>query len=110
MMSGDEQGGDGVGQLEGGDVPVLPGVGGGQADEDGGGGPDVGAEVEGVGLEGFARMLAGDAAEVAGAGVVDRDGEKQNDEGPDGEVEREMLAVEDAMDGLGDDPDGGGRA
>ncbi len=53
--------------------------------------------------------LAGDAAEVAGAGVVDRDGEEQDDEGPDGEVEREVLAMDDALDGFGDDPDGGGE-
>ena len=49
------------------------------------GGPDVGAEVEGVGFEGFAVVLAGDAVEVAGAGEVDGDGEQQDEEGPDGE-------------------------
>ena len=68
-------------------LPVLSGVGGGEAEEDGAGGPDVGAEVEGVGFEGFAGVLAGDAAEVAGAGEVDGDGEEEDDEGPDGEVE-----------------------
>ena len=37
-----------------GDVPVLAGVGCGEAEEDGERRPDVGAEVDGVGFEGFA--------------------------------------------------------
>ena len=47
--------------------------------------------------------------EFAGAGVVDRDGEEENDERPDGEFEGEMLAEDDAADGFGEDPDAGGQ-
>ena len=107
--AGDEDGGDGVGELELRDVPVLAGVGGGEAEEDGEGGPDVGAEVDGVGFEGFALGLVGDALEFAGAGEVDGDGEEQRDEGPDGKFEGEVLAEDDAADGFGEDPDAGGE-
>ena len=94
--AGDDDGGDGVGEFELGDVEVLADVGGGEAEEDGEGGPDVGAEVDGVGFEGFAVGLGGDALELAGAGEVDGDGEEEDGEGPDGEFEREMLAMGDA--------------
>ena len=85
--AGDEDCGDGVGEFERGDVPMLTAVGRGQAEEDGERGPDVGAEVDSVGFEGFALGLAGDAVEFAGAGEVDGDGEEKGDEGPDGELE-----------------------
>ena len=105
--AGDEDGGDGVGEFECGDVPVFAGVGGGEAKEDGERGPDVGAEVDGVGFESVAFGLAGDAVELAGAGEVDGDGEEKDDEGPDGEFEGEVLAEDDAVDGFGEDPDAG---
>ena len=105
--AGDEDSGDGVGEFERGDLPVLAGVGCGEAEEDGERGPDVGAEVDGVGFEGFASGLVGDAVEFAGAGEVDGDGEEQDDEGPDGEFEGEVLAEDDAADGFGEDPDAG---
>ena len=105
--AGDDDGGDGVGEFECGDVEVLADEAGGEAEEDGDGGPDVGAEVDGVGFEGFARCFGGDAVELAGAGVVDGDGEEQDDEGPDGEVEGEVFAWSDAVDGFGEDPDAG---
>jgi len=105
--AGDEDGGDGVGEFERGDVPALAGVGGGEAEDDGERGPDVGAEVNGVGGEGFAFVLAGDVLELARAGEVDGDGEQQDKEGPEGEVEGEVLTEEDAADGGGEDPDAG---
>jgi hypothetical protein len=107
--AGDEDGGDGVGQLECWDVPVLTGVGRGEAKEDRDGGPNVSAEVDGIGFEGFASGFGGDAVELAGAGEVDCDGEEKDDEGPDGKVEGEVLAEEDAADGFGEDPDAGGE-
>ena len=55
MMAATSEGGDGVGVFEGGDVEALAGEGGEQAEEDGDGGPDVGAEVDGVGGEGSLR-------------------------------------------------------
>ena len=103
----DDDGGDRVGEFECGDVEVFANVGGGEAEEDGDGGPDVGAEVDGVGFEGFAFGLGGDAKELAGAGVVDGDGEEEDEEGPDGEFEGEVLAMGDAADGFGEDPDAG---
>ena len=87
MMHGDEDGGDGVGELETGDMPVFAGVGCAEAEEHGERGPDVGAEVDGVGFEGFASGLARDVVELARAGEVDGDGEQKRDEGPDGEFE-----------------------
>ena len=75
---GDDDGGDGVGEFQERDVPVLSGVGGGEADEDGGGGPDVGAEVDGIGFKGFAAVLDGYAVEGAGTGVVDDDREQED--------------------------------
>jgi hypothetical protein len=107
--AGDEDGGDGVGEFEGGDVPVCAREGGDEAEEDGGGGPDVRAEVDSVGFEGLAFGLAGDAIELAGAGVVDGDGEEEDEEGPDRELEGEMLAGDDAANGFGEDPDAGGE-
>ncbi len=92
-----------------GDAPVLAGVGCGEAEKNGERRPDVGAEVDGVGFEGFAIGLGGDAMECARAGEVDRDGEEQDDEGPDGELEGEVLVEDDAADGLGEDPDAGGE-
>ena len=107
--AGDEDGSDGVGQLERGDVPVFSGIGGGEAEEYGERRPDVGAEVDGVGCEGFASGLAGDALEFSGTGVVDCDGEEQRGEGPEREFEGEMFAEEDAADGFGENPDAGGE-
>jgi len=88
-------------------VVALADVAGSEAEEDCDGGPDVGAEVNGVGFEGFAFGFGGDVVEPAGAGVVDGDGEEQNEEGPDGEREGEMLSVGDTTDGFGEDPDAG---
>ena len=48
--AGNEDSGDGVGEFERGNVPVLAGVGRGQAEEDGERGPDVSAEVDSVGF------------------------------------------------------------
>ena len=107
--AGDEDGGDGVGEFEPGDVPVLAGVGGAETEQHSDGGPDVGVEVNGVGFEGLAFGLAGDAVELAGTGEVDRDGEEQDDEGPDRGFEGEVFAEDDAADGLGEDPDTGGE-
>jgi hypothetical protein len=84
---GDEDGSDGVGELERGDVPVHAGVGCGQAEENGEGRPDVGAEVEGIGGEGFAAGIVGDALELVGTGEVYGDGEEKGDEWPDREGE-----------------------
>ena len=53
MMAATTQGGDGVGELERGLVEALAECGGGEAEQDGEGGPDVGAEVGGVGGEGL---------------------------------------------------------
>lgn len=87
----------------------LADVGGGEAEEDGEGGPDVGAEVDGISGEGFAVVLASDGLKFFGAGVVDDDGEDEDGEGPDGEAEGEMFAEEDAVDGFGEDPYAGGE-
>src|SRR5487761_507526 len=57
--AGDDDGCDGVGEFEEGKVPASSCVGCGEADEDGEGGPDVSAEVDGIGFEGFAVVLDG---------------------------------------------------
>ena len=106
---GDDDGGDGVGEFQLRDLPVFAGVGCCEAEEDGEGGPDVGAEVDGVGFEGFAARVGRDAAELARAGEVDGDGQNKRDEGPDGEFEGEVLAEDDAPDGFGENPDAGGE-
>ena len=46
---------------------ALTRPGGGEAEEDGEGGPDVGAEVDGVGFKGERVGFAGGLAELAGA-------------------------------------------
>src|SRR6202044_3646658 len=95
--AGDDDGRDGVGQFELGDLVALADKAGGEADEDCDGGPDVGAEVDGIGFEGFASGFGGDAVELAGAGVVDGGGEEEGEEGPDGEFECEMFSMSDAV-------------
>src|SRR5206468_10923384 len=107
--AGHHDGGDGVGEFECGNVQVLAGVGSGEAEQDGGGRPDVGAEVDSVGFEGFAFSGGRDAMEFAGAGEVDGDGEEQDDERPDGGFEDEVFAEGDAVDGFGKNPDAGGE-
>jgi len=107
--AGDEDCGDGVGEFELRDVPVFAGVGCREAEEHSERGPDIGTEVDGVGFESFALGLFGDALEFAGSGVVDGDGEKKRDEGPDGEFEGEVLAENDPANGFGEDPDAGGE-
>jgi len=86
---------------------VVARVGCDEAGKNGEGRPDVGAEVDGVGSQSFASRFIGDALELAGAGEVDCDREKQRREGPDGEFEREMFAEGNAADGLGENPDAG---
>ncbi len=81
--------------------------GGEQAEKDCGGGPDVGAEVDCIGLERIAALLDGDAMEGAGAGVVHGHGEQKDGEGPDGPAEVEMGVMHDAVDGGAGDPDAG---
>ncbi len=83
---------DGVGKLKRGNVPALSGEGGGESDENGGGGPYVCGEVDGICFECFAMVLLCDAMEVAGADVVHGNGEQEDQEGPDGESEGEVLA------------------
>ena len=92
--AGDEDGGDGVGEFERGDVPVLAGVGCGQAEEDGE--EDQMSVRKWMASASRASLLglAGDAVEFAGAGEVDGDGEEKGDEGPDRELEGEVLAEE----------------
>ncbi len=48
---GDDERGDGIGKLQAGKSEVRAGPGGDESEKDGGGGPDVGAEVDGVGLQ-----------------------------------------------------------
>ena len=48
-------------------------------------------------------------AEGAGAGEINHDGEGEDEEGPGAEGEREVIVEDDAVDGLVDDPDGGGE-
>ncbi len=52
--AGDDEAAMGSAKFEGGDVEALAEQGGGEAEEDGDGGPDVGREVDGVGFEGVA--------------------------------------------------------
>ncbi len=66
--------------------------------------------MNGVGSERLGVDFRGDLPQGAGAGVVDHDREHEHDEGPDGEPKVEVMAAEeDAVDGLVDDPDGGGE-
>ena len=90
-------------------LPVLAGVGCGEADENGEGRPDVGAEVDGIGFECLAFGFARDAVKLARASEVNGDGEKECDERPDGELEGEVLPEEDAAYGFRKDPDAGGE-
>jgi hypothetical protein len=63
--------------------------------------------VDGVRGQGVRVVLGRDAAQGAGAGEVDQDGESQDQEGPDIQGQRKVVAEEDAVDGLIDDPEGG---
>ena len=104
---GDDDSGDGIGGFETGEVIALAEPGGGEAEEDGERGPDIGAEVNGVGFEGERVGLAGGLAELSGAREVDGDRQQENEKRPRGEREGEALVGEEAADGLGDDPEGG---
>ena len=106
---GDNEGRDGVGDLECGDVEAFAHGGGGEAEQDGERGVDVGGEVDGVGGEGFGMNLGGDAAQGTRAGVIDENGEDEDGEGPRGDAEVELAAEEEAVDGFVDDPDRGGK-
>ena len=54
-------------------------------------------------------VSAGNAVKFPGASEIDGDGEKQDDEGPDGDFEGEVFAEDDAADGLRENPDAGGE-
>jgi hypothetical protein len=60
--AGDEKCGDGIGELHLRTVQPLADVGAEQADENGGGRPHIGREVQGVGLKRRALRLLGDTA------------------------------------------------
>ncbi len=67
MMSGDREGGERIGDLEAADVEALAEPGGKQAEQNGRGGPDIRAEVNGVRLKGERLVFACSLVELAGA-------------------------------------------
>ncbi len=106
---GDAQGGHRVGPVEeagvaGQDFPADQNE--GQADEDDGRAPDVGREVEGVGLEGLAPVLFRRPVEHLRAADVDHDRDDDDEKGPEAGIDMD-VAEEDPADGLVDDPGAG---
>ena len=83
--AGDQKRGDGVGDFEGLDVEAFAEIGRGKAEDDRGRGPDVGGEVDGIGFEGEGVELTRGAMQGSSAGEVDRDGQEQDQKGPDGD-------------------------
>ena len=77
---------------------------GAEPDEDGDARPDVRGEVERVGGERIAMVAFRDSFQLAGTAIVDRDGQQQNEEGPDRMADSDRMD-EDANDGFGGDPD-----
>ena len=103
---GYDEGGDRVGELKSGEMDAFPEVGRGEAEKDRQRGPDVSGEVDSIGGEGVGVGVVGDAAQGAGTEKVDHDRKRQDGEGPERDRQGEVVAEEDAMNCLVDDPDG----
>jgi len=104
--AGHEQGRDRVGPLQPGEPERFRQAHEDEAEEDDAGGPEVGREVDRVGLQRRAGVLAGDAQERAGTGPVDHEGERHHQEGPVIGVDRVVLH-EEPLHRLDDDPEAG---